>query len=403
MDTNKETIITVQKIIEYIKNNGSTKFHILDSYIKNNNSICPIWKRKNLSILEFLKKFYEIFIIEQNQSVKLVENLSDDNCCDENIIKLWELQEDDLLFTSKKVGRDLNIFILDNDVKIDVVNNPEDCDSWIQSNIFDKKINYLGFDTETIITGREEKVSIIQISTENNNLIIQINKMNTLPIKLYEMLISPDIIKIGVSIKNDMIKLMKYFPELNFVKCVLDLSDLIKLLQADKFGNVNNNIGLKILAASVLGLYIENKDLSEVKKSNWNDDVLTQEQINYAITDSIITLKIYNALVFDQESHDIMRTCLKTYYPEKNHIKPTGKNNLTKKQLEEKEQEKKKALIESKIKKWYKYDDTKELIFEPMNSFYRQFIHVTSKNYPDLTTMTTGLDPNRFVTVIRSV
>ncbi|AGC01923.1 3'-5' exonuclease [Acanthamoeba polyphaga moumouvirus] len=358
-------------------------------------------EEKKFIHFRIFEKFYEIFIIEHNQSVKLVENFDINEYTDENIIRLWELQEDDLFFTSKKVGRDLNIFILDKDLQIDVVNNSEDCDTWIQSNIFDKKINCVGFDTETIITGHEEKVSIIQISTQDNNLIVQVNKMSVLPTKLYEMLINPEIIKVGISIKNDMIKIMKYFTELKFVKCVLDLSDLVKLLQVEKFGNVNNSIGLKMLAASVLGLYIENKDLSEVKKSNWNNDILTTDQINYAITDSIITLKIYNAL-YNKESYNIILSCLKTYYPEKARIKLIGKNNLTKKQLEEKEQVKKKALIESKIKKWHKYDDTRELILEPMNSFYRQFVHMTCKNYPDLTTITTGIDPNRFVTIIRS-
>ncbi|AGF85365.1 exonuclease [Moumouvirus goulette] len=400
MNTDFEVINTVQKIAHFIKENGSTKIHILDNHIKNNNSVTPIWKRNNLSIIDFMKKFNNIFAIEKNQNVDLIDyDMNPDNYDIDTIINMWKIQIDDMTLLSNKVGHDLMIFSLDKNLDIDIVSTDNDCSVWIQNNIYEKKVKFIGFDTETNITGKVEKPSIIQISSNEKNLIVQINKMTTLPEKLYELFSDSNIIKIGVSIKNDANNITKYFSELKCMKSVLDLSDLAKIFIPNKFENKINDIGLKTLAAYILGVYVENKDLCDVKKSNWNDEILTIDQVNYAITDSWISLEMFNKLVTDSNSYDNMCKCIKDYYIELVPVKNNNKNALTKKQLADKEQEVKKLSIQRRIKKWYKDDDILELVFEPMNSFYRQFTHVTAKQYPNIITETTGTDPNRFVTI----
>lgn len=393
---NEELILTINKIITYIKENGSSKMHLIDAHIKNNNSKHPIWRRHKLSLGQFLNKFPSIFLIDTNSNVNL-QNIDLDNIDSESIIQSWNLKIDDKTLLEQKFNRQLVTYQFPINRIITISSDCNIIDEWIKTNIYDYGIKHIGFDTETFMTGQTEKISIIQISTINVDLIVQVNAMDSLPTEITRLLSDSEIIKIGVSIVDDMISIQKYFTN-PLIQSVLDLSDLAK----DILENLDNknNIGLKTLAAVTMNIYLPDKDLSEIKKSNWNAETLTQKQIEYAVTDSYISLMIYYKMI-DGRNVDLNKY-LKNCEPIIN-ITSNKQHCLTKKEIQQKEELKKKTTIDSRIKRWYYKDDSPEFIFEPMNSFYRQYTHVAAKKYSDVTTETIGIDPNRCVVIKRLI
>nr|WBF70806.1 putative 3'-5' exonuclease [Megavirus caiporensis] len=391
---NEELILTINKIISYIKENGPSKMHLIDAHIKNNNSKHPIWRRHKLSLGQFLSKFPSIFLVDTNSNVNL-QNIDSDNINPELIIQSWNFKIDDKTLLEQKFNRQLATYQFPINRIITISSDCNVVNEWIKINIYDYGIKYIGFDTETFMTGQTEKISIIQISTINVDLIVQVNIMDSLPTELIRLLSDFEIIKVGVSIVDDMISIQKYFAN-PLIQSVLDLSDLSKDI-FDNLGN-KNNIGLKTLAAVTMNIYLPDKDLSEIKKSNWNAETLTQKQIEYAVTDSYISLIIYYKMI---DGHNVdPNKYLKICEPIID-VVSNKQHCLTKKEIKQKEELKKKTVIDSRIKRWYHKDDSPEFIFEPMNSFYRQYTHVAAKKYSGVTTETIGIDPNRCVVVKR--
>lgn len=133
----------------------------------------------------------------------------------------------------------------------------------------------LGFDTETkpcFRKGRYHSVALLQLSTRDNAFLFRLNRMR-LPGFVMGLLSNKDIIKVGVAIKDDISALNKITPfePAGFV----DLQQYVK-----QFGIADN--GLKKLVANILGFRISKKS----QTSNWEQDVLTQEQLDYAATDA---------------------------------------------------------------------------------------------------------------------
>lgn len=393
---NEELILTINKIILHIKENGPSKMHLIDAHIKNNNSKHPIWRRHKLSLGQFLNKFPSVFSVDTNSNVNL-QNIDLDNIDSESIVQSWNLKIDDKTYLEQKFNRQLVTYQFPINRIITVSSDCNVINQWIKTNIYDYGVKHIGFDTETFMTGKAEKISIIQLSTIDVDLIVQVNKMDSLPTELTRLLSDPEIIKIGVSIRDDMMAILKYFPN-PLIQSVLDLSDLSKDI-LDNLDN-KNNIGLKTLAVITMDIYLPDKDLSEIKKSDWNAETLTQKQIEYAVTDSYISLMIYYKII-DSHSVDLSKY-LKICEPIIDMISDK-QHCLTKKEIQQKEELKKKAIIDSRIKRWYHKDNSPEFIFEPMNSFYRQYTHVAAKKYSGIETETIGIDPNRCVVIKRLI
>ncbi|BCS83118.1 putative 3'-5' exonuclease [Cotonvirus japonicus] len=397
-----DVFLAIKTLIEYLLENGSTKIFIIEDHIKNNSSKAPIWIKRNMTISKFVKKFPTLFSIDnQIISTKLIEH-NDINNIDLSLINdMWFNEVDDFVLTEKKFNKTLHFFELPNDFDIIVTRDEDMCNTWITENIFNVEITKIGLDTETIITGQQEKTSIVQISTGQKNIIIQVNSMAHLPDKFVELLSDKLITKIGVAIGFDVNSLCKWF-DLKCVNSVLDLSDLSKLLP--EFSTEKQNIGLKTLAATMLDVYLDNKDLCDVKKSDWNADILSKQQINYAIADSFISLLIYEKIMSQLLGVNVSRYIKNITRQINNTPKNTSipKNNLTRKELQQKEQEKRLASIESKIKKWYRENETTHLELEPMNAFYRRHVHVIVETYNDLVSETQGIDPGKYVKITRN-
>jgi len=141
-----------------------------------------------------------------------------------------------------------------------------------------------GFDTESkpvfiSSDAKTRKPALLQLSSETTTYLFRLNKIN-IPDEIIEIFQNPDILKIGLAIKEDIRNLQKIkkFTPNGFI----DLQSMVK-----KYGI--SELGLKKLTAITLSHNISKKQ----QLSNWESDELSQEQIIYAATDSWVTQKIY--------------------------------------------------------------------------------------------------------------
>lgn len=150
------------------------------------------------------------------------------------------------------------------------------------------KLKTLGFDTESrpsFSKRRKNNVALLQLSGHDKAYLFRLNKIG-LPEALIHMLTNPDLIKVGIAIKDDikaLQKLIHFIPD-GFV----ELQSYVK-----NFGIEDN--GLKKLAANILKIKISKNQ----QTSNWENHVLTESQKIYAATDAWVCLEIYNRLNHD--------------------------------------------------------------------------------------------------------
>ncbi len=165
-------------------------------------------------------------------------------------------------------------------VVVDSAIDAENCvDELIHEDIF-------GFDSETkpvFVSGKENKVSIIQISGKNKVWIFHILHFQ-IGLKLKSFLENENYLKFGVAIGDDVKKINRSTGVL--IKGAYDLSKLAK-----EKGLAEN--GLKTMTARLL----EHKLSKKQQTSNWEAFPLTQAQIIYAATDAWLCRELYLELL----------------------------------------------------------------------------------------------------------
>lgn len=147
-------------------------------------------------------------------------------------------------------------------------------------------IKEFGFDTETrpaFKKGEVYQVALLQLATENEAFIIRLNRLSQFDLikSLFE---NPDVVKVGVAIRDDLKQLQKKFkfsPQ-NFI----ELQEIAKSRGLENFG-------LKGLTEEVLNFTITKGP----KTTNWEAVELTDRQLLYAATDAWIGLKLYKKLI----------------------------------------------------------------------------------------------------------
>ena len=149
-----------------------------------------------------------------------------------------------------------------------------------------KNETHLGFDTETRPTfkkGEYYPPALIQLATENCVYLFRISKTNTLA-PLLPVLESPDILKTGVAIKDDVkeLRAMEDFEPGGFI----EIANITVKLGYE-------NRGLRALAGLLLGGRIS----KAAQVSNWARPELDQKQIRYAATDAWISREIYRKAI----------------------------------------------------------------------------------------------------------
>lgn len=146
---------------------------------------------------------------------------------------------------------------------------------------FDK----IGFDTETrpsFRKGQHYKISLMQISTEDTCFLFRLNYID-MPDSLKDFLKSKEILKIGLSLRDDFgaIRKRTNVEPANF----LDLQNYV------------GQFGIEDASLQKIYAILFNKKISKGQRlSNWEADVLTESQKKYAALDAWACLKIYNLL-----------------------------------------------------------------------------------------------------------
>ncbi|KAF5313428.1 hypothetical protein D9611_008540 [Ephemerocybe angulata] len=138
------------------------------------------------------------------------------------------------------------------------------------------------------------EIAVIQIAFENRVYVLQVSKMiehRRLPEKLVMLLQNPRVRKVGRMVAGDLKQLE------DIVKPSSPFSGDLDLAAYAKERNVVSNarISLSDLCAIVLGKMLR-KNVSERFSMAWEQDILTDEQVQYAACDAYAPLLIYQEL-----------------------------------------------------------------------------------------------------------
>lgn len=143
----------------------------------------------------------------------------------------------------------------------------------------------LGIDSETrpsFTKGQSHKVALLQISSEEHCFLFRLNLTGlTLPVIM--LLENPNVIKVGLSLRDDFMMLHKRAP--------FEQHSCIELQEYIRTFGIQDKSLQKIYAI----LFAEKISKSQ-RLSNWEAEVLTQPQQQYAATDAWACINIYNRL-----------------------------------------------------------------------------------------------------------
>lgn len=166
----------------------------------------------------------------------------------------------------------------------------DDMDKFHQAMKILKKHKLVGLDTETrpsFQKGEQNKISLLQISTENQSFLFRINLIQ-FPDELKRYLAKFSVKKIGLALRDDIIGLQKLG---NFkARNLVDLQSIV------------NDYGIMELSLQKLyAILFKGKISKKQRLSNWEKAELTEAQKLYAATDAWATLMIYKELIKHQK------------------------------------------------------------------------------------------------------
>jgi ribonuclease D len=150
-----------------------------------------------------------------------------------------------------------------------------------------EKFEYLGFDTEkkpTFVRGQYHPTAMVQLSTREDAFLFRLNKIGMHSL-LKEILENDKIIKVGISLKDD-------------------LADLRKMSKINPAGyrdlnNIAGELGIQQIGVrSLAGIILQQRVSKNQQTSNWENDVLTEPQKNYAALDAWVCAEMYYQLLY---------------------------------------------------------------------------------------------------------
>ena len=149
-----------------------------------------------------------------------------------------------------------------------------------------RKASVIGFDTETkpaFKKGQSFAVALIQLAIPGKVFLIRLNLLGFRDglVAIFE---NPDIRKVGISIRDDVIDLQKLNPF--EPQNVFEINDA-----AANIGIVNQGV------RNLSGIILESRISKSQQTSNWENPVLHPKQQVYAATDAWVCLEIYEKLL----------------------------------------------------------------------------------------------------------
>ena len=162
-----------------------------------------------------------------------------------------------------------------------------------------KAVNYLmtadilGFDTETrpsFTKGHQNKVSLLQVSTHDTCFLFRLNRFGLCP-AIKKLLETKKVKKIGLSWDDDVrqLKALGNFKPQGF----FELQEHMQELGIE-------DTSLAKLYANIFGQRISKRE----QLSNWESDVLSTKQQDYAATDAWACIMLYEEYVRLKETKD---------------------------------------------------------------------------------------------------
>eukprot|EP01117_Protostelium_nocturnum_P020371 TRINITY_DN9123_c0_g1_i1.p1 TRINITY_DN9123_c0_g1~~TRINITY_DN9123_c0_g1_i1.p1 ORF type:complete len:416 (-),score=110.96 TRINITY_DN9123_c0_g1_i1:205-1452(-) len=147
-----------------------------------------------------------------------------------------------------------------------------------------KNEKILGFDMEwkpNLSEGEDNPIALIQISSFSICLLFRMNILGNIPPLLRDLLVNPSVTKVGHTLDlSDSLKLKEqYGIEMNNVVDIKEIAIQMNIYP----------LGLKALTRTFLRCYLDKK----LAVSNWEEEVLSREQIYYAATDAWISRILY--------------------------------------------------------------------------------------------------------------
>lgn len=157
-----------------------------------------------------------------------------------------------------------------------------------------RKSAVLGIDTETrpmFRKGEHRKVALLQIANDELCFLFRINETGFLP-SLVNLLSDPDVLKVGLSLKDDFMMLRQRVQDFR-------PQGYVELQQYAK------EIGIQDMSLQKLYANVFGKRISKgAQLSNWEADVLNESQKTYAATDAYTCLQLYKELKRLKETKD---------------------------------------------------------------------------------------------------
>lgn len=189
----------------------------------------------------------------------------------------------DFIPTIKK--EEINLLPLANfDGSVVVVDTPETLEEALT--ILNKQ-KVVGFDTETkpvFAKGKKNKVALLQIATEDICFLFRLNILGLTP-GMIDFFNNPNILKIGLSIKDDFLMLRARSPEFD-PKGFIELQTFVKA-----FGIEDNSL------QKIYAILFERKISKSQRLSNWESEILSKGQQHYAALDAWACRNIYLVLI----------------------------------------------------------------------------------------------------------
>ncbi|MDE7472499.1 MAG: 3'-5' exonuclease domain-containing protein 2 [Muribaculaceae bacterium] len=154
-----------------------------------------------------------------------------------------------------------------------------------QATAYLSKLDVIGFDTETrpvFRKGDSHKVALVQMSTDDECFLFRTNKMG-LTEHLIKLLENPDVVKVGLSTKDDFHGLNQLAP--------CNPRGFVELQQYVKRFDIAD-MSLQRIYAIIFGEHISKGQ----RLTNWEAPTLSSNQIGYASLDAWACLRIYRTL-----------------------------------------------------------------------------------------------------------